>query len=255
MENTPHTNKPATGKTWVGLIFLVIGLIMFTRTLGLYVPGWVTSWPMYLIVAGCFTGYRNDFKNPVSYILIFIGGIFLIDRIFDGIDLHNFLWPVFIIGIGVYMITGKKKNWKKPLLDNPGEWDKRVDETGNPVEPPPVNPSHEDVLDAVSIFGGIKRTVVSKSFKGGEVTAIMGGVEINLTQADIHGRVILDVTQLFGGTKIIVPPQWKISSEGVAVFGGLEDKRAVLMQGAPLDDKHLVIRGTTIFGGIDIRSF
>jgi hypothetical protein len=72
-------------------------------------------------------------------------------------------------------------------------------------------------------------------------------------QSDIHGRVHLEVVQVFGGTKIIVPANWSVHSEMVAIFGGIEDKRPPQLNAAP--DKVLVIQGTSIFGGIDIKSF
>jgi hypothetical protein len=53
---------------------------------------------------------------------------------------------------------------------------------------------------------------------------------------------------------LLVPSNWSIKSEAVTIFGGIEDKRRMqTMTEAP--DKSLVIRGTVIFGGIDIKSF
>jgi predicted membrane protein len=84
----------------------------------------------------------------------------------------------------------------------------------------------------------------------------MGGAEIVLTQSDLNSsRVELEITQVFGGTKIIVPPHWKVSSDLVAIFGGIEDRRPLMSNQAISDEKHLVIKGTSIFGGIDIRSY
>ena len=37
---------------------------------------------------------------------------------------------------------------------------------------------------------------------------MFGGAEINFMQADIQGRVELEVNQVFGGTKLIVPAHW-----------------------------------------------
>ena len=84
---------------------------------------------------------------------------------------------------------------------------------------------------------------------------VFGGVEINLTQSDINGRAEIEVVQMFGGTKIIVPPHWKVQSdELVCIFGSLEDKRQIA--GSTVDpNKTLVLKGTCIFGGIDLRSF
>jgi predicted membrane protein len=82
----------------------------------------------------------------------------------------------------------------------------------------------------------------------------MGGTEINLTNADINGVVVLDVTQIFGGTKIFIPATWDVSSEMAAIFAGIDDKRS-LVNVIPDRSKLLVIKGTSIFGGIEIRNF
>ena len=77
---------------------------------------------------------------------------------------------------------------------------------------------------------------------------------MNLSQADIKGRVELEITTIFGGTKLIVPANWEVKSEAVTIFGGLEDKRSI-QPGDPTQEKILVLRGTVLFGGIEIKSF
>jgi hypothetical protein len=97
--------------------------------------------------------------------------------------------------------------------------------------------------------------VLSKDFKGGESVCVFGGTEINLAQADISGRVAIEIVQVFGGTKIIVPGHWKIETEElVCILGGLNDKRQ-LINTMTDQTKVLVLKGTCIFGGIDIKSF
>ena len=119
------------------------------------------------------------------------------------------------------------------------------------------NPNKGDsgIFESVTIFGENKHLVLSKDFKGGESVCVFGGAEINLTQADITGRIPLELVQVFGGTKLIVPAHWKVESEEVvSIFGGLNDKRH-FNNTVTDDSKVLVLRGTTIFGGIDIKSF
>jgi hypothetical protein len=113
--------------------------------------------------------------------------------------------------------------------------------------------SSDDFLDATNIFGGTHRKVVTKNFKGGEVTTFMGGTEINLSQADINGTVVLDVTQVMGGTKIIVPAHWEIRPQITAFFAGFEDKRQQPV--AVNSDKVLILKGASVFGGIELRNF
>jgi predicted membrane protein len=82
----------------------------------------------------------------------------------------------------------------------------------------------------------------------------MGGSEIDLTQSDFNGKIVIDVTNIFGGTKMIVPPTWDVQNDITAIFGGVDDKRQI--NGVTLDpNKVLVLDGTCMFGGIEIRSF
>ncbi|WP_166670793.1 LiaF domain-containing protein [Olivibacter sp. XZL3] len=111
----------------------------------------------------------------------------------------------------------------------------------------------EDYIDSVSIFGQVKKNIYSKDFKGGDIVNIMGGADINLIQADIKHPVILEVVQIFGGTTILVPSHWKVNPEMTAIFGGVEDKRFI--NNVAVDNrKNLIIKGTSIFGGITIKS-
>lgn len=252
--------KPGTGKKWVGIALLFFGAILLSQSLGVFIPDWIISWPMFLIAIGVFTGRRHQFRNPSSYILIIIGVIFLAEKIIPSADFKDFIFPIAVIGIGMYLIIGKKKitNWGKDTKEVPAVdvmWDKRVNEDNEPIAPSATF-SGDDFLDIVSIFGGVKKNIVTKNFQGGEIVTIMGGAEIILTQADLYSpRVELEITQIFGGTKIVVPPHWKVTSDLVAIFGGIEDKRPLLANQSLSDEKHLVIKGTSIFGGIDIRSF
>ena len=112
---------------------------------------------------------------------------------------------------------------------------------------------NNDVLDIVSIFGSVRKNILSKSFRGGEIVSVFGGSEVNLTQADIDTTAELEIVQIFGGTKLIIPSNWNVRSEAVAILGGVEDKRE--MNSSVTPGKTLIIKGTTIFGGIDIVSY
>ena len=70
----------------------------------------------------------------------------------------------------------------------------------------------------------------------------------------LHAASIFGATNIFGGTKLVVPPTWDVQSEMVAIFGGVDDKRQI--KGVHLDpNKVLILDGTCIFGGIEIRSY
>jgi predicted membrane protein len=74
-------------------------------------------------------------------------------------------------------------------------------------------------------------------------------------QADIDGRVILEVNNIFGGTKLLVPANWNVQSDIVTILGGVEDKRPMMAPGSSANNKVLILKGACVFGGVDIRSY
>src|SRR4030095_16768230 len=117
-----------------------------------------------------------------------------------------------------------------------------------------IDYTKDDFVDSTSIFGGAKKIVISKNFKGGDLVNIFGGTELDLSQADFTGVAVIQLETIFGGTKMLVPSNWSVKSEAVTIFGGIDDKRRMqTITDSP--EKILVIKGTVIFGGIEIKSF
>lgn len=223
-----------SGRVFGGIVLLIIGMAFFAREAGIFFPHWLFSWPMILVAVGLFIGARRSFRSGGWMVLLLIGGIFLMDDIFDDLDLHlyHYLWPTLFIGLGLYMIfKPKRKEWSV--------------ESGL---------ASDDVVDTSAIFGGSKINVISKNFKGGDVSTFFGGTDINLSQADFQGTVVIHTATAFGGVKVIAPAHWNIKSEVLCIFGGLDDKRPQAKEGLDTS-KTVVLKGTCIFGGIDIKSF
>ena len=88
----PHRFR--TGRTFGGLVIVVVGTLLLTRDVGVYFPSWLFSWPMFLIVLGFYIGIRHHFRNPAFLIPMAIGTAFLVDRMVPGIELRQYLWPI-----------------------------------------------------------------------------------------------------------------------------------------------------------------
>lgn len=262
-----ENNKPRNNKALAGIILLVVGLVLLVHQLDFFFfPGWLISWPMGLIAIGFYNGAKHQFRNSGWLIMVLIGVIWLSNDAFPHYDVGKITWPLCIIIFGLWMILRRGNRWDKHKAD----WDKW--QQGQTQTPPSTDPNAsfdagqakteykykntygDDYLDAVSVFGGVKKTILAKDFKGGEIVNIFGGAELDLTQADINGRVILDITQIFGGTKIVVPSNWQVVSDIAAVFASVDDKR-IRSTAASGTEKILVLKGVSIFAGIDIRSY
>jgi predicted membrane protein len=252
--------RRGNSRIWVALVLVAIGGGLLLEEMGLGLPPWLFTWQMLLIVIGVFMGFNHGFRGGGWAILILIGGIFLMDDILPGFSLRH-AWPFVFIAVGLLILLQPRRhhhNWH--WKDSEQKW-KQKDYWKQYAEPASPNPeggtkqtnSSDDYFESTSVFGGVKKVILSKNFSRGDITCFMGGCEIDLTQADIQGQASIDVTQIFGGTKLLVPSHWKIKTDMTALFGSIEDKRQG--PGDPNSDKILKIQGTSIFGGIEIKSY
>ena len=248
--------KKENGRVWTGIILLGIGAVLLLSRMGFPFPKWLFEWPVILILVGLFVGVRNRFHNPAWIVLVLIGSFFLIDNIEPDFRLSRFTWPIIIIALGIgFLIRPRHSRYPEPLYPMQGEpVSDQKSYTVPEIRLGQENKTQDEYLDAVAIFGATRKIIVSKTFKGGDLVSLFGGHEVDLRQADIQGKVVLDVTQIFGGTKLLLPSSWNVKSEMVALMGGIEDKRQ--MASVTIDpEKVLILKGTSIFGGIDIRNY
>lgn len=248
--NNKHNN---TSRVWSGLIILGVGLVFFLRNIGINIPSWVISWHVLLILIGLLVGYKRGFSGMGWLIMVMVGGFFTFESI-SNYDLGKYYPAIGFIILGLFVIFKPKRTHDKWH----GKWkekfggERSADKESRGFNY--IDKEDADILDSINVFGGSHQNVYSKNFKGGDVIAVFGGADINLTQADFQDTITLDVLAIFGGMKIIIPPGWEIKSEVTAIFGGMDDKRAV---GTAISEprKILVIKGVALFGGVDIRNF
>ena len=263
MEENNKINKQS-GKAVAGLIIVVIGAALLLNNIGVDIPSWIFYWSNILILIGLFVSVKHRFRDNKGFILIGIGLFFTLkEALGNHYDFDRIGWPVLIIAVGLLLIFRTKGNTIGSKSRRRDEWARKFGVsdtlgTGDGLDSEfPANSSaainNEDYLESVSVFSGSHQIVFSKSFKGGEVTAVFGGCDVNLTQADFDGQVVIDATAIFGGVKLIVPAGWQIKQEVTCIFGGLDDKRT--LQAPVGSTKILVIRGVALFGGVDIRSY
>lgn len=252
-------NKPVSTQILIGMVIVMVGSGLLLRRMDFPLPDWLFGWEMILIIIGVVTGINSRFRDISWIIPIIIGCVFLVDDVFPGAEISRYVWPLGIIAIG--LIIAFKPNFAR-LGDRRNRWQDEAagfNESFNTSnsgakEESSAFTTHDDVLDATAVFGGVKRSVVSKNFRGGEVVSVFGGAEINLAHADFNGVIKLEIVNVLGGTKLIVPATWDVQSVMVAVFGGVDDKRFI---NPDLIDpnKRLIIEGTSFLGGLEIKSF
>lgn len=249
-ENWPHRPN-RLGRVMSGLIVVGVGVVLLARKMGVLIPDWVFTWEMLLIVLGLFIGAKHSFRRWGWLIPIVVGGVFLSERMIPGLSIKIYFAPILIILAGLFIMFRPQRRCRG------GRWKRweEAQERFNAANPggTPETTVADDKIDIVCVFGGVKKNIISKNFKGGDIVCVFGGAEVNLSQAELSGTQVLDISQFFGGIKLVVPSHWKIQPEASAIFGGFEDKRD---QTDNTDHtKVLVIQGTSVFGGVSIQSF
>ncbi len=216
---------------------IIIGIVLLLRNLDLLpgVPDYIFSWPMLMVLIGTYILLTKQRIIP-SLIFIGIGLYFLLPDIVGVYISHLWmLWPLILIAIGISMV----------LRGRPSYHDHRF-KSGS-------KESDTDFVDIISIFSGNEKIISSQEFKGGKITNIFGGTEVNLLNAKLaQGNDYLDIATIFGGTTIIVPANWNVKVDIVSVFGGFADKREI--KETNFSEPVLFIKGVSIFGGGEIKS-
>lgn len=101
-----------------------------------------------------------------------------------------------------------------------------------------------------AILTGIDRRITSSDFRRGEATAILGGIDIDLREATMQGNeATLDLTTIMGGVDIRVPRDWTVINHLTALLAGVDDHTV-----STGSNKRLILEGTVIMGGFDIKN-
>ncbi len=246
MKNNVYKKNKLDPRVVLGISLVIIGALILLDNIyviNFNIPGIIFSFPALLIFIGILVLLHGNNK-VLGSILLILGVFFIIPRIFPFVyyDKHIII-PVLIIAFGLYIIFRKRKtsffNSCNVGSETEGGY-KRYD---------------TDRIDDVSIFGGGQKIIASKNFKGGNITCIFGGSEIDFTNCTLaEGTVIIDVIAIFGGSTLIVPNDWNIVLDVFPLFGGFSNK----VRRAPdtkIDmSKTLIIKGVVIFGGGELKS-
>jgi len=111
----------------------------------------------------------------------------------------------------------------------------------------------DDHVNSTAIFGEVKKYILSKNFRFGQITNVCGATLFDFSQADINGTVMIDVAQLFGEVNIKVPPTWHVVPQTTNIFATVEDKRKYT--GVEIDySKVLILKGVNVCATVVIKA-
>lgn len=119
---------------------------------------------------------------------------------------------------------------------------------------PSIGDEESDEISLVAIANGVELRSRAAAFRGGSVSAWMGGMELDLRGASLAANgARLDLTALMAGIDLRIPPAWRVS----VVPRGMNQGLALDLRGQdelPSDAPHLEITALVIGAGVSISN-
>ena len=232
MEPQPQPGIRITGQLILGAAIAIAGVLFTLDNLRiLHARDYLRFWPVVLIAIGLV--HVSQAKTAAGTIgggIWILAGTVLIGNRLGLIDANiwNF-WPLILVLVGARIVWQTMNANRVP---DPGD-------TGATVS-------------AIAVMGGFERRVTSHQFRGGEITAFMGGGKLDLRDAmPAGGQVVINIFSMMGGFEIVVPDTWRVISEVTPFMGGIEDRsRTSTNPAAPC----LVLRGFIMMGGVTLKN-
>lgn len=211
----------------LGLLVIVAGILILLSNINIVpVRDFVTSWwPLAIVIAGLYTLWGNPRRYVWPMIIIVVGLALLLNTTgVAHVSVGAIVVPLILFGVGVNILTNARGRKMKPATS-----------------------SDEEI---VAILGGSSTKNASDNYTGGVATAILGGVELDLSKARIEHEAVLRVSVVMGGIDLRVADDVVVVNRTQSILGGVDVKtQPSVSKGAPI----LVIEGQIIMGGVDVK--
>ena len=226
--------NPLNGRLILGLSLMVLGALWTVDNLGLMDADPILHWwPVLPIAIGLMklTGVGMEKQTAFGLFLTVVGGLFLLGQM-DYVHVNlGIIWPLMFIFIGARLMMRAM----------------RGHEAGG------ATADASDYVRSFAIMGGITRRNESQAFRGGELSAVMGGVQLDLDDArPADGRAVIDVFAVWGGIEIRVPENWRVEVEATPLMGGVESTARLAPGVEPVGT--LLVRGFVMMGGVEVKN-
>ena len=230
-----------TGRGLAGLVLVILGVAaLLAQFTSLHVGGLIADWwPLLVILIGAVQLVTRSAPLFASIFLLVAGMVLQLWTLgIIHVSIWAVLFPLLLVSIGVSLLVPRALGR-----------DRTRSEDG-------------DELHDFAMFSGYESRVESTSFRGGRVTALFGGMQIDLRAATMAPEgAELEATTAFGGVNLRVPESWRVEITGLPLFGGWSNKTSLAKPKdaaadapAPVGTPVLKIKAFVAFGGLEVRN-
>lgn len=213
-----------------GIVLIALGLIFGLNALGItdiniFFDGW---WTLFIIIPSLITLIEG--KSRIWSVIWLAIGIVLLLCARDILSfeiISKLIIPVILVIVGINLIF---KDY----------FTKKVEEK--------IKAEVEN--DYCSTFSSQNVRYEDKEFKGANVDAVFGSVELNLENSIISSDQVINASSVFGGVEITMPENVNIKIKSTAIFGGVDNKaKRSFNENLPT----IYVNGFCMFGGVIIK--
>ncbi|HKX72434.1 MAG TPA: DUF5668 domain-containing protein [Candidatus Saccharimonadales bacterium] len=221
--------KKSLGEVFIGLAVVAVGAGLFADALGLLHFGKLVStwWPLAVIGVGVVSLLSNPRVWWWPSVVIIVGFLFLLNRLgVVDVNAARLIWPsiIVMVGLGILFERGAR---------------------GRDIK--------DDEVNSFVAFSGSDTRSTSQEFKGGKVTALFGGIVLDLNDAKLtKDGAQIDAFVFAGGVELRAPEGWLVKVDGLPIMGGWENKTKVPQDASKAPT--LTVRTTCIMGGLSIKN-
>ncbi|MFP8958751.1 LiaF transmembrane domain-containing protein [Natrialbaceae archaeon A-CW3] len=225
--STPRRKIP-TSQLLFGALIVLVGALLLLETTGIVTTRDVLLLiPSLFVIVGIWALVQSGFRNIVGpVVLIGVAGAWqLVALEYVTVDQVVVFWPVLVIAFGLSIILGQ---YRSSVLS-----------------------TDDAFTSAFAAFGGVEKRNTSRTFTGADLTAMFGGTELDLRDAEIAERPAqINAVAMFGGVDVIVPREWNVRMDVLPVLGGASDDRPRREESN--EELDLVVTGFAAFGGVSV---
>ena len=233
-----------------GFLVVAAGTVLLLKSLGANIDIDIWKfWPLLVIVAGLSKIATTKRKRNIWMGLVFtaIGVLFLLNNLGEIKFWFDDLWPILIILAGIEIIRHslfrkfKKEDCCHGKLEDLKSFFNRSDEQF----------ITDDYFDISAFLGSAQHVYDQKDFKGGKVSGVLGGIEIDLRDAEMaDDTATIYVSGFMAGIEIYVPHTWRVTVDGSSFMAAFENKTKTTGN----CKKELIIKGSVFMAGVEIKN-
>lgn len=211
----------------LGVLVIVIGISLFLANANIggmreVVGHW---WPLFIVALGVYMLWSNRQNYVWALFTVLVGVSLLLNALkIADISLGVIIVPMLLVGFGLNVLLSGSR---QPTRD-----------TGS---------SEENIA---AVLSGSTSKHVTNDYTGGSVSAVMGGVELDLSKAVIKKEATLHVNVFMGGVELRVADDVIVKNRTAALLGGVEDKT---FPEKTKKSSVLNIDGNIVMGGVEVK--